>query len=298
MYQQMNFLDSKQLEVIYANSSCKEFFLSKHTAKEIFLDCHETKNGLKNKIEISFFTSNKGKVQELEAMIEKNDQLHKLASSRISIKVEKSDIDVDEDQDTYIGNAIKKANAYSLLTNNPVLTEDSGFSVPAFGKFSPDVFSARYESMYEEELKEFVKKNKDLEKFYNEVKASNQKDVLNKLCLIMHGYNLGFENEVLKSKFITVSVVKYKGSVFIGTGELHGLTRIPFLQELSTEKLAKHLKGSGYNSIFSLATEEKISVYSNLSAQERSGINLNHRTISYCESIGNFLVSVASESMK
>lgn len=51
--------------------------------------------------------------------------------------------EVEEDQDTFEGNAIKKAEEIARVLNGPVLSDDSGLIVPALGG-EPGVYSARY----------------------------------------------------------------------------------------------------------------------------------------------------------
>lgn len=50
---------------------------------------------------------------------------------------------VDEDQETFEGNALKKARHAAMTFNKPVLAEDSGLVVPAIGG-KPGVISRRY----------------------------------------------------------------------------------------------------------------------------------------------------------
>lgn len=51
--------------------------------------------------------------------------------------------DIVEDQDTFEGNACKKAEMISRLLGVPVIADDSGLVVPALGG-SPGIYSARY----------------------------------------------------------------------------------------------------------------------------------------------------------
>jgi len=51
--------------------------------------------------------------------------------------------DIEEDRDTFEGNAIKKAEAIAKRLNAPVMSDDSGLVVPALGG-EPGVYSARY----------------------------------------------------------------------------------------------------------------------------------------------------------
>ncbi len=51
--------------------------------------------------------------------------------------------EVEEDRDTFEGNAVKKAETISRLLDMPVISDDSGLVVPALGG-EPGVYSARY----------------------------------------------------------------------------------------------------------------------------------------------------------
>lgn len=296
---QLDFSSDKQLEVLISNKENEKKFLTNQEDVIKFLECHERKNGVVSSREISYFTSNQGKVKELQGMISGNTSLSNLSKERISIVVSGSPIDVEEDQDTYIGNAIKKANAYSSLTDNPILVEDSGFHVPSFGKHSPDVFSARYSSLYREELVNFISNHNHVLEFYNNSLDKKTKCLINKLCLIMNGIMLGFEGQTVKAQFITLATIKSHNSIFYGSGVLNGLIKIPYLQEFNNpDWLSKHYDETGYNSLFLLVERNRIRRYSNLTAYERSGVNNNHRSMAYCEALSRFLVSAASENMK
>jgi XTP/dITP diphosphohydrolase len=51
--------------------------------------------------------------------------------------------EIEEDQDTFEGNARKKAETISRLLGGPVISDDSGLVVPSLGG-APGVYSARY----------------------------------------------------------------------------------------------------------------------------------------------------------
>lgn len=60
-----------------------------------------------------------------------------------SLKDEGVAVEIDEDADTFYGNAYKKAKTVSDLTGKPALADDSGLMVDALGG-APGVYSARY----------------------------------------------------------------------------------------------------------------------------------------------------------
>lgn len=88
-------------------------------------------------------SNNAHKVKEIKAI------LHKFHFEIVSLKEAGIEIDVEEDQDTFMGNAYKKAfEIFELLDekekeNTLVLSDDSGLSVE-YLQGAPGVYSARY----------------------------------------------------------------------------------------------------------------------------------------------------------
>jgi XTP/dITP diphosphohydrolase len=70
--------------------------------------------------------------------------------------------DVDEDADTFEGNAVKKARAVAGYSGKPSLSDDSGLEVDALGG-APGVYSARYSGTGDD--------SKNLEKVLSELKG-------------------------------------------------------------------------------------------------------------------------------
>ena len=83
-----------------------------------------------------FATSNAGKLKELEALLGEGWQV-KSAKDFPEIP------EVEEDADTFEGNAAKKAHAFAKATGLPALADDSGLVVDALDG-APGVYSARY----------------------------------------------------------------------------------------------------------------------------------------------------------
>ncbi len=82
-------------------------------------------------------TANKGKVREIQ------DLVADLSVKFLSLG-EVADLpDVEEDADTFEGNALKKARVFSRATGLATLADDSGLVVDAMGG-APGVLSARY----------------------------------------------------------------------------------------------------------------------------------------------------------
>lgn len=89
-----------------------------------------------------FATRNPGKLVELRQLLPAIDVLGvEEAEARLGVAIP----DVVEDQDTFIGNATKKAREVSQATGFPALADDSGLEVDALDG-APGVYSARYAS--------------------------------------------------------------------------------------------------------------------------------------------------------
>jgi XTP/dITP diphosphohydrolase len=88
-----------------------------------------------NKIVLA--TTNKGKIKELQSL------LSSLNLQIISIDDLDKTLEVIEDQDTFAGNALKKATAYMKYTGLPAIADDSGLCVDYLNG-EPGVYSARF----------------------------------------------------------------------------------------------------------------------------------------------------------
>ena len=85
--------------------------------------------------EIILATNNKGKIKELEEILKE----YKL----LSLKEANIDIEVDEDRDTFEGNALKKAGEICKVTNKICIADDSGLCIDILNGF-PGVYTARF----------------------------------------------------------------------------------------------------------------------------------------------------------
>lgn len=84
-------------------------------------------------------TSNPGKLRELQALlVDLQDQIQLLLPADLNLSLE-----VVEDGDTYLENAVKKALAYGQASGLLTLADDSGLEVDALNG-APGLFSARY----------------------------------------------------------------------------------------------------------------------------------------------------------
>lgn len=80
-------------------------------------------------------TNNVHKVEEIQAIL--------TGYQCLTLKEAGLQLDVEEDQDSFSGNALKKARALAAKTNLPVLSDDSGLCVEAL-QDAPGIYSARY----------------------------------------------------------------------------------------------------------------------------------------------------------
>lgn len=82
-----------------------------------------------------FASNNKGKITEVKSIL-KNYEI-------LSLKECGVDIDVEEDKDSFYGNALKKAESIYQITNNPVIADDSGLCIDIFKNW-PGVMTHRF----------------------------------------------------------------------------------------------------------------------------------------------------------
>jgi XTP/dITP diphosphohydrolase len=87
-----------------------------------------------------FATRNPGKLVELRQLL---PNIHVLGVEEAAARLGREIPDVDEDADTFAGNATKKAREVSQATGFPALADDSGLEVDALDG-APGVWSARY----------------------------------------------------------------------------------------------------------------------------------------------------------
>lgn len=80
-------------------------------------------------------TNNKGKLREIKAILN-YDELKSLSDIRLNI-------DIEENQDTFYGNAFKKAYEIFKLTNEEVISDDSGLCIDILNGW-PGVYTHRF----------------------------------------------------------------------------------------------------------------------------------------------------------
>lgn len=87
------------------------------------------------KEKIVMATNNKGKLKEVREILKDYEIL--------SLKDLRCDIEVEEDQDTFEGNSLKKAKEISKLLKMPCIADDSGLCIEELNNF-PGVLTARF----------------------------------------------------------------------------------------------------------------------------------------------------------
>lgn len=139
-------------------------------------------------MKIVIATKNKGKLQEIKAIL--SDEKYEI----VSMNDMGIDIEVDEDADTFSGNAQKKAIEIMKVCNEITLADDSGLVVDALNG-APGVYSARYAGEHGDDLQ-------------------------NNLLLLKN-----MENETnRKAKFVCAMALAFPdGKVICVEGEFHGL---------------------------------------------------------------------------
>jgi XTP/dITP diphosphohydrolase len=88
-------------------------------------------------LKILLATTNEGKVRELRQLLKDLD------IEILSLKDMDKKLEVEEDKETFLENAIKKATSYAKFYELPVISEDSGLEVDALNGL-PGIYSARF----------------------------------------------------------------------------------------------------------------------------------------------------------
>ena len=151
-------------------------------------------------------TNNQGKLKEIQQILNEYELL--------TLKDVNCDIEVEEDQETFEGNSLKKAKEISEATKMPCIADDSGLSIDIFDGW-PGIYTARFlgENSTPEE-----RNNAILEKMKN------------------------LDGEERKAKVECVITYYEDGNVVVGKGEIKG--RIA--------KDPKGNNGFGFDPIFEL----------------------------------------------
>lgn len=151
-------------------------------------------------------TNNQGKVKEIKEIL-KGYEL-------VTLKDIKCEIEVEEDQESFEGNAKKKAKEIAKITGLPCIADDSGLCIKAFEGW-PGVYTAR-----------FLGENATPRQ-RNEAILAKMKDL---------------PQEERKASVICVVAYYNNGKIIIGKGETKGI--------ISTSPRGKN--GFGFDEIFEL----------------------------------------------
>jgi len=173
-------------------------------------------------------TNNAGKVQEIRQI------LGDLPFELLSLRDAGIDIKVEEDQDSFEGNARKKALEIAQYTGYPALADDSGLEVMAL-RGQPGVYSARFA-------------------------GENATDEQNNAKLLKMMEGIPYEKR--QARFCCAVVLAYPdGRILQATGECYG--RIGFKPSGSG--------GFGYDPLF--IVEDLGKTFAELTPEEKNGIS-------------------------
>lgn len=139
-------------------------------------------------MEIVLATRNKKKVEEIRRI------LSGINISILTLDNFPSCPDVEEDMDTFEGNAVKKALSVAEYTNKPAVADDSGLEVYAL-RGEPGVMSARY-----------AKKKTDENTTKSQADAANIEKLLNKMK--------EFPDEKRRARFVCCIALVFPANVF------------------------------------------------------------------------------------
>lgn len=164
-------------------------------------------------------TNNEGKLREIKNILSDFKIL--------SLKEYGIDVDVIEDQDSFYGNALKKAKEIYELTKEPVLADDSGLCINVFDDW-PGVLTHRFLG---ESATDLDRNNKILEKMK---KLSGQEREAKVVCnLVYYDGNKTIIGEgVIKGKIS----LERRGTNGFGFDEIFELDNGKTLAELSADE--------------------------------------------------------------
>ena len=163
-----------------------------------------------------FASNNKGKIKEIKSIFNEEEI--------ISLKEANVDIEVEEDADSFYGNALKKAKEIFELTNIPVIADDSGICIDALNDW-PGVLTHRFAG---EEASDEERNNIIVNKLDNE---SNKKAKV--ICNLVYydGTNIIVGEGILKG-----NIVSPRGTNGFGFDPIFELESGKTLAELTSEE--------------------------------------------------------------
>ena len=163
-----------------------------------------------------FASNNKGKIKEIKSIFNEEEI--------ISLKEANVDIEVEEDADSFYGNALKKAKEIFELTNIPVIADDSGICIDALNDW-PGVLTHRFAG---EEASDEERNSIMVNKLNNEI---NKKAKV--ICNLVYydGTNIIVGEGILKG-----NIVSPRGTNGFGFDPIFELESGKTLAELTSEE--------------------------------------------------------------
>lgn len=163
-----------------------------------------------------FASNNKGKINEIKSIFQEDEI--------ISLKEANVEIDVEEDADSFYGNALKKAKEIYKLTKKPVIADDSGICIDAFDGW-PGVLTHRFagEDASDED------RNKLMITKVSEVDNKNAQVI----CILVYYDGI---NEIVGEGILKGSIVSPRGTNGFGFDPIFELNSGKTLAELTSEE--------------------------------------------------------------
>ena len=163
-----------------------------------------------------FASNNKGKINEIKSIFQEDEI--------ISLKEANVEIDVEEDADSFYGNALKKAKEIYKLTKKPVIADDSGICIDALDGW-PGVLTHRFagEEASDEE------RNQIMVDKLNNIDNKQAKVICN--LVYYDGTNIIVGEGILKG-----NIVSPRGTNGFGFDPIFELDKGKTLAELSSEE--------------------------------------------------------------
>ena len=166
-----------------------------------------------------FASNNKGKINEIKSIF--NEE------TITSLKEANVDIEVEEDANSFYGNALKKAKEIYELTKTPVIADDSGICLEALEEW-PGVLTHRFagEEATDEERNQII-----LDKLQN-IQNKRAKVICN--LVYYNGENIVVGEGILKG-----NIVSPRGTNGFGFDPIFELSNGKTLAELNSEEKNK-----------------------------------------------------------
>jgi len=197
-------------------------------------------------------TNNQGKLKEIREILKEYEIL--------SLKDLNCEIEVEEDQDTFEGNSLKKATEISKLLNLPCIADDSGLCIEELNGF-PGVLTARFlgENASQEE------RNDDLIKRL-EGKENRKATAITVMTYVDEKKGKRKENRKATAITVMTYVDEQKGKKVVARGETQGY--------IAKEKRGEN--GFGFDEIFLLENGKTLA---ELDSEEKNQISSRKRAL-------------------